>query len=525
VRRAACVLGLVAACGGAPRFKDQPVVWTVDDRRDIAMPREVPFRPKRYFADVLALRQLTRLLQLKVRQPAKNTNALDELPDSTWFTNRIGRRPLSPEEAADGPGGGPPQPPYQVTRGKSEGGNPGFFMTDATGRRFLVKFDPRHYPEMQTSASVIVGRCLWALGYNVPRDHVFVFRREELTIAPDAKISDALKRKRPLRDADLDAVLATSPRTAGGAYRASSSELLEGTPAGGLRPEGTRPDDPNDRVAHEHRRELRALRVFAAWLGHTDVKEDNFLDMYVTEDGRRFLRHYLVDFGEALGGHQAEKGLLEDGWEYVVDWEMNVKSLLALGLWRRPWEGQALTPWPSVGYFAATHFDPRGWREAYPFWPFDEMDAADAYWGAKLVMRFDRPLLEAIVSRAQLSDPAPAAYIVDTLLARRDAIGRAYLDDVTAVDELELAGGRLCGVDLVARHALGRPGVLELLDGSGGVKARAIAAVDGRVCVPVATSPGYHVARLRLRRAGREKPVMQVHHRDGQRILGVIRVE
>jgi hypothetical protein len=518
---------LVAACGGAPRFRDQPVVWTVDDARDINMPREQRYRPKRYFADVLALRQLTRLLQVKLRQPAQNTNALDEVPDSTWFENRIGRRPLAPEEAADGPGGAPPAPPFQVTGGKSEGGNPGFFMADATGRRFLVKFDTRANPEQQTSASVIVGRCLWALGYNVPRDHVFVFRREELGIAPDARIADALRRKRPLRAADLDAVLLTAPRTADGAYRASSSELLEGVPRGGLRPEGVRPDDPNDRIPHEHRRELRALRVVAAWLGHTDVKEDNFLDMYVTENGRRFLRHYLVDFGEALGGHQAEKGLLEDGWEYVVDWEMQTKSLLALGLWKRPWEGQAPTPWPSVGYFAATHFDPRGWREAYPFWPFYEMDAADAYWGARLVMRFDRPTIEAIVARARLSEPAAAAYIVDTLLARRDAIGRAFLDDVTPLDELELSGARLCGVDLVARHGLGRPGVLEALDGRGRVRARERVAADGAVCIAVAAEPGYHVARLRLRRAGREKPVLQVHHRGGPeaRILGIIRVE
>src|SRR5688572_21740309 len=35
--------------------------------------------------------------------PAVNVNTLDEVPDSSWFTNRIGRRPMTAAEIARGP--------------------------------------------------------------------------------------------------------------------------------------------------------------------------------------------------------------------------------------------------------------------------------------------------------------------------------------------------------------------------------------------------------------------------------------
>ena len=42
---------------------------------------------------------------------AKNTNTIDEVPDSNWFTNRIGTTPISPEQMTRGAiVGAPPDP-------------------------------------------------------------------------------------------------------------------------------------------------------------------------------------------------------------------------------------------------------------------------------------------------------------------------------------------------------------------------------------------------------------------------------
>lgn len=530
--RATCVTLVIAAlglvgCAGGPTFADRPIVWRVDDTRSIPEPETREFRVYRYYAQGLFLRRLTRTLELPDQQPAGNTNALDEVPDSTWFENRIGRRTLSPEEVARGPvTGGPPRLPLTITHGKDMGGgNPGFLARDATGREFLIKFDGLANPEMQTATSVIVNRVFWALGYNVPEDTLFVFARSDLRVGARSQTTDALGQRVPLTAAYIDGVLAGSPRAVDGRYRASASLFLSGTPKGGFSMEGRRDGDVNDSVPHQHRRELRALKVFAAWLGHTDMKEDNTLDLYVHQEGRRFLRHYLLDFGEALGAHQAEKGRLEDGFEHIWDWECNGAAIFALGLWKRPWEDQTQTPWPAIGAFGSRHFDPETWREAYPYWPFAEADAADLYWGAKLVMRFSMPQLRAIVAEGQFSHPAAAEYLVQALRGRQLKIGRAWLEALTPFDALRIEPHRLCGVDLGVHYGLAQEGALVRVDARGQGVDEVRVARDGAACIAIERDPGYHVLQLRTRRGSELRPPLSIHYYGGPqaRILGVIR--
>jgi len=522
-------LSALVGCGGMPRFADRPIVWRVDDARTIPEPEEEEYLKLQYFADIFAMRRLDRALELRDRERAHNTNALDEAPDSTWFENRIGRREVSVAEIQRGSSPHRPKPPLSITGAKVGGGNAGFIVRDAAGEKYLIKFDRLENPEMQTGAAASVVRLFWAMGYNVPSDNVFILRREDLIIDPKASFKDAVGSKHPFTTRELATVLATSPRLPDGNYRALSSELLPGKPKGGALPEGVRSDDPNDRVPHEHRRELRGLRVFSAWLGHTDMKQDNLLDMYVEEGGKKFLRHYLIDFGEALAGHHGEKNRDEDGYEHFWDWENQSKALVSFGLWKRPWEGRIKTRWPSVGAFAAADFDPEGWREAYPFFPFFEMDQADAYWAAKIAMRFERRHIEAAVAEAKFSDPAAAAYVVETIIQRQRKIGMTYLEAVTPIDELVIRPGALCGVDLGVKHRLAPAGIVERVGERGAIYDRVMVRADGSFCMWIPDGDDYQVYRLRARRGGGSDPrvPMQVHFRGGPgaRILGIIRRE
>jgi hypothetical protein len=516
---------VATGCGGPMRFADRPPVWQIDDRKNIPEPEEIEFWRLSYFPDVFALRRSERALAFKDLEPARNTNSLDEVPDSSWFENRIGLHDLTAEEVGRGPiDRPPPRPPYKLLRGKTGGGNAGFVVEDAAKRQFLIKFDRVENPEMQTGTNTAAGRLVWAFGFKVPRDYIIDLKRDEITIPPDATAKDGLGDKIKYEPKHLEEALATSPPPRDGVFRATASELIDGKPKGGWPNEGVRDDDPNDVVPHQHRRELRGLRVLSAWINHTDMKDDNTFDTYVEQDGRKYLEHYLIDFGEAFGGHAAEKNRAEDGYENFVDYSENGKALLALGLWKRPWEYLKPSPYKAVGWFTGDHFDPEDWKEAYPYWPFWAMDRADAFWGAKIVMRFRREHIRAAIEAGKFTEPGAAEWLVKALEVRRDAIGRTWLEGLSALDRFEVKDGKLCATDLGILYGLARAGVVERLD-DGDVAASATVGRDAKACVAMPSGAGYQIVTLRVRRGDDEKPEMQVHvvNDARPRVLGLVR--
>lgn len=59
--------------------------------------------------------------------------------------------------------------------------------------------------------------------------------------------------------------------------------------------------------------------MMQAFLNNPDVKQLNTLDTYVEEDGQKFLKHYLIDFGDSLGSASAGPKSPGDGQHYLFD--------------------------------------------------------------------------------------------------------------------------------------------------------------------------------------------------------------
>src|SRR5262249_19174096 len=160
-----------------------------------------------------------------------------------------------------------------------------FFIQDADGVGFILKFDPPTAPELATGADAVSCYLYWAAGYNVPDNTIAYFRPEDLDVSHKATFTDSLGRKMPMTHAYLDRMLSRGRPGADGRYRALASRLLKGTPLGPFEYRGRRHDDPEDKIAHERRRELRGLWTMAAWTNHADIRGPNSLDMWVHDGG------------------------------------------------------------------------------------------------------------------------------------------------------------------------------------------------------------------------------------------------
>ncbi len=253
-------------------------------------------------------------------------------------------------------------------------------------------------------------------------------------------------------DRDVDDVLAKTPREKEGLYRGLASLTIAGDIIGPFRYYGTRKDDPNDIVDHENRRDLRGLYVFAAWLNHTDSKSINSLDSVVEEDGHRFIKHFLLDFGAILGSDSFEAKNPRRGNVYVFDWPTAAKQFLSIGFYAPAWMRADYPDLPEVGRFEYETFDPRNWRSNYPNPAFELHNPGDSFWAAKKVMAFSDDAIRAIVNTAQFSDPRATEWLAKCLIERRNKIGRAFFEDVLPLDGFELSGGKLTFDDLAARY-------------------------------------------------------------------------
>ncbi len=419
----------------APKFYDDDPIARAVDTQDAskAEAREISLTYD-------ALINLFGRPGLQAVERAGDVNTIDEVPDSAWFTNRLGGRPLTVDEVLRGPNDDPgPAPGKWMVSRKGNGVSPGFTISDQNGRRYFVKFDPPGLPELATGAEVVVTRLFHAIGYNVPQVIIGSLRRENLEIGKDSSVRLPNGSRRPLRWSDIDEQLRRAHRNPEGSYRVTLGEAIEGRPLEGFLYTGTRPDDPNDTVPHEDRRELRGLRVFSAWVNHTDAKAINSLDVVVRQGDKSIVRHYLIDFNATLGSAGIGVRERRDGYEYLAEFGPATKALPAFGFYVRPWMTIDYPEIRGIGRFESKRFVPEEWRPRVPNPAYVRSRPDDTYWAARKLMAMSDELIRAAVKAAKFSDPRAEQFLADALIERRDKIGRAWLTNVNPVADPALA--------------------------------------------------------------------------------------
>jgi hypothetical protein len=436
----AVITGFGSVTATSPRFyRDDPIV------RD----------PEPQDASVAALSEVDLMYELTYnlfalpgRKPsglrAQNVNTIDELPDSSWFTNRVGTRPLTIDEIVRGPNVGQPPDPsrWVIFREKTSGGHAGITAKDANGQTWFLEFDPPYNPEAATAAVMMATKFFWAFGYNQVESFLTTFDPNKMEIHPDATFRRPNGKRTPITRSDIAELLDHAARRPDGTYRVVAGRLIPGKIIGNFRYEGTRPDDPNDLVAHEHRRELRGLFVFGAWTNMTDFKAKNTIDTVLTEHGHAVVKHYLQDVGSTFGMAN-DQYQWDNGWEHFYEGGIVAKRLASFGFALSPWATARFAEGPAIGKFEGDRFDPRTWKTHTPNAASIEMRDDDAFWAARRIAAFSDEMIRAIVHTGEFSDPAAEKAIGDIMIKRRDKILRTYLSAVNPIVTPRLENNRL----------------------------------------------------------------------------------
>ncbi|MEJ7603269.1 MAG: hypothetical protein WKG01_35605, partial [Kofleriaceae bacterium] len=394
---------------------------------------------------------------------AQDINELDQVPDSEWFENRIGRRAYTVEEAFRGAtrDRGPETGDLRVVSGKLNGASPGFVVRDLQGITWYIKLDPPASPELSTSAETISSRLLFLAGYHVAEIHALDLDPRRFVVDPQATMRDKYNRKIPMTAKALKNLIRPMNTDLSGNVRVLASRQPEGVVLGPFSYADRVLGDPNDLIPHEHRRSLRGLWVFSAWINNTDIRDQNSLNVFrpVGEAGRGVIRHYQLDFGNSFGATGTKEKSANEGLDYVVDWQQMLANLVTFGF-RYPPRLQR-SPFRSVGLFESRQFNPADWHPTFRNPAFDEATQADAFWAAAILARIQPDHIRAAVTAGRYRDEGAASYVIETLLERRRKLLAFAFSGFLEVDRPRIENTVLVLDDLRALGGLSPLGTLD----------------------------------------------------------------
>ena len=483
------VLLAAAGCGSSDaRFPLRDPLWHDTDMRPVTArchaeptpkePDHVSCAPESYDGtlywdgiDSLLLRPLSEAVGLATSGESTNVNSMDEVPDSAWFTNRLGVRRMSvdelrqnacpsdklldPQNAADGA--------WLIDKGKTSGSTAGFRINVPGKGKYLVKLEVRG-PERQGAATVIGEAVFYAAGYYASCEQLLYVRPSIFKLAPGlvaakGNFGDVY----PFDQKSLDELIA-SGTTRAGLLRITASSWVPGYPIGQFRYEGTRDDDPNDVIPHQNRRELRGARLLAAWIDHFDSREGNSLDTWIPDSkggppdsSPGHVLHYQIGTSAALGSSWDWDDITRRlGYSYIIDWRDAAVDFITLGAVPRVWDRVQRAPGHEIfGYFNVADFDPEGWKNEYSNAAFSRMTERDGAWMARILAGFTPEMVRTLADMGQFSDAANTDYLESVLQGRLSKILERYLTRLSSIADLHVEGAeRLCGVDVAEWRGL-----------------------------------------------------------------------
>jgi hypothetical protein len=148
----------------------------------------------------------------------------------------------------------------------------------------------------------------------------------------------------------------------------------------------------------------------------------------------------MFDFGSILGSGTVYAQRHRPGNEYIFEQKPGWLTLVTFGLYVRPWMTIDYPRVPkSIGRLEAERFDPLKWKPEYPNSAFENMRPDDAFWAARIVSKFSDEAIRAVVEKAAYSDPAATDYMTKTIIARRDKVVAAWLNQICPVVDADLS--------------------------------------------------------------------------------------
>ena len=421
-------------------------------------------------SDNSIFRPLARVFAVDPAGEAPNVNSMDEVPDSAWFTNRIGARPMSLDEVSRGacePRLILDDPTevgvWVVDQGKMNGSSEGFRVNIPGKGKYLFKSDEGGGVERPTGASAIGATAYHDVGFFTSCEQIVYFKPSALKLTPGLRFADNSGIVRDFDQARLDKVLKGSGRR-GEYIRMQASAWLPGHLLGPFRYEGTRGDDPNDVIRHEDRRDLRGGRLLAAWLDHFDAREQNTMDSWISDRGKDdpdaspgYVRHYYLDTSDCIGSEWAWDAISKRlGYSYLLDYGDIGLDFVTLGIRSPVYDHIERTPGrEKFGYFNVRDFEAERWKNEYPNPAFSRMTERDGAWMARILSRFTPEMVSAIAKLGEFSDPGDTAFVAETLEGRLERILDRYLTRLSPIADVHIEGNALlCGTDLAERRGV-----------------------------------------------------------------------